>query len=571
LDNHIRAMPYLRGWVDTEDHGEVFVSIDEFETFTNDDETSDKQTSVYSEIVYRGEKYFKEYGNYYVYHYDYRTKDESGVYVNNDFINGTASYRNYLTASEDANDKSIFAYYDTSLTLDSYAIVRDNNTGAPILDENGKAVLNVADGKVSIERRRDETGGDDANYRYITLYAYWLVNDYNVIIDYRDKEDNADADCDSIYEIGSTVVTNKAEIESDYEINDIDGSGDKYNIRNTYFDDSGYAYVLNTAIPNRVGYDFIGWSFFFRDPQIPTKDEVSNGFSNGQLNKYNGLQVANNNYVLSLSTVSTRYYHTAINGETDAIYADVIALYNERESVDNRSGENYKYSYYLSQLYNNKYAQLHKYNDAAGLKDWERYNNEAFGDHEADGDRFIYIFAMWRAQTFTIDVNLNIDTEDLINGYDQDSAYSVGFYDSYNAAGNVEANEKGFVGINSLFVRQKPNEDNIVNYGEVFAEIVSNLTFIIYFDEPFSSAVFTDPNAAELKYYYLADLFAVSTGYYLINWLYDSDDPSSVLISNTLRTEYGYYSNLVNKNDVGSRTTKAALESTIFDYEYYQL
>ncbi len=544
-DKSTRVMPYLRGWGENDyPHADTFVSIDEFENSANGTEVVDNNTTVYSEVVYKGEEYFRNSGEYYLYHYDYKTQLQSGIYVNEDYLNCTifSESRPYLIASSEVDNKAIFAYYDTSLTLDSYV-------------KNNDLKLDVAPGgMVQINRTRTNNNGENesgaiANYRYITLYAYWLVNDYNVVVDYRDNDDTVG----SIYEIGSSQVTNKADIEADYSLNDVDESGDKYNIHNTYFDDDGYTYVLNTAIPNRVGYDFIGWSFFFRNPTIPTKAEVSNGFANGQLYKYNGLQTASGNYVLCLSTITNRYYYDEIDGATDALYNDVFSLYNQTAV---KTGDVYNYSYYLSELSNVKYTQLNT-------------NKETFGDAEGDGNRYIYIFAMWRAQTFTIDVNLNIDTSDLINGYDQDSSYSVGFYESYDASNNIVENEKGFIGINSLFVRQRPNNNDIDDYDNIFTEVVSNLTFVIYFDEPLSSAMFTEPNAAEVRYYYLADLFAVSTGYYLIDWLRDSDDATSRIIANSLRTEYGYNSNLVNRYAAGARTQKSDLDIIFFNYDYY--
>lgn len=508
-DNSSRVMPYLRGYTWT--GADIYVKISDFEG-ANDN----KNTSVYSEPVYKGEKYFADKKVDYVYHYNYKTKfdDDIDCYVNDDYFNGVLDGSNYLVKNNTgvSTDNSILAYYDTSLTLNSYTY---GNSGA------------------TIERKGN-------NYRFITLYAYWSVNDYNVIIDYRDNDGVED---NSIYEIGSTAVTNKTEIETDYEITDIDGSGDKYNIHNTYFDDDKYEYVLNTSIPTRVGYDFVGWSFFYRNP-TPENEDVSqdaDGFYNRDLYKYNGLQTVNSSYVLNDDTMRYIYYDN--EGDNNG---EVIALYNQNAIKD---GDEYKQSYYLEKLAENSYTQLNT-------------NNEVWGDAEGDGNRYIYIFAMWRAQTFTINVNLNIDTEDLINGYDQDSAYSIGFYDSI--AGE-------YVGINSLFVRQKENERNIDNYANVFAEVVSNLTFVIYFDEPFSTALFMDPNARTTKYYYLADLFAVSTGYYLIDWLYKSNDSNSILIANSLRSEYGYYGEIVNKNEAGNRTSKIELKESRFNYKFYQI
>lgn len=572
-------MPYLRG-TGFASSDETFVTIDEFEKLSDGTDDSLNSTDVYSEVVYKGEEYFRNSNKSYVYHYDYRTSNEevevnvesiSETFVgkvfkheNSDYINGIVG-TNYLKATDKLGDAyRVKVYYDTALTLDCYYKYSKNEDGTYKLDgdeyvfdleenENGKKaykVLNIPGDlsnvtkTVQITKVRNKTG-ERANYRYITLYSYWSVNNYNVVIDYRDNDN-------SISEIGSSEVTNKPQIEKDYtalEDKIIDGTGKNYNIHSTYFDDKGYEYILNTAIPERVGYDFIGWSFFFADPRFTS----NNNLLTGDLYKYNGVQTASTNYYLCLDSISNIYYASQESSST------VFTVYNQTAKKD---GDAYNWTYYLSELSSNKYIQLNT-------------SNEVFGDAEGDGNRYIYIFALWRAQTFTINVNLNIDTEDLINGYDQDSAYSVGFYDGCDKDGTIETGKPGYVGINSLFTREKLIQGNAISdYSNVFAEVVSNLTFVITFDESFATAKFTDPNAETSVEYLLADLFAVSTGYYLIDWLYKSNDSTSILIANGLRTEYGYYSNIVN-NKAGTRTTASDLEKNgsdeaIFDITFYE-
>lgn len=571
-------MPYLRG-ANFESSDETFVTIDEFEKLSDGTDDLLNSTDVYSEVVYKGEEYFRNSKKSYVYHYDYRTGNEELTnlptgfegkvikHTNSDYINGKVG-DNYLKAINKVGEAYVVkVYYDTALTLDCYYKYSKNDDGTYKLNgdeyvfemyknDAGKdayKVLNIPGDlsnvtkTVQIAKVRNQTG-ERANYRYITLYSYWSVNNYNVVIDYRDN----DVKDNLIYGIGSSEVTNKSQIETDYsalENKVIDGTGKNYNIHSTYFDDKGYEYILNTAIPERVGYDFIGWSFFFADPRFTS----NNNLLSGDLYKYNGVQTASSNYYLCLNSISNNYFVSEDSSST------IFTVYNQTAK---KTGSSYNWTYYLSEISSNKYTQLNT-------------NNEVFGDAEGDGNRYIYIFALWRAQTFTINVNLNIDTEDLINGYDQDSAYSVGFYDGCDKEGNIEAGKSGYVGINSLFTRQKLVQGNAISdYSNVFAEVVSNLTFVIAFDESFATAKFTDPNAETSVEYLLADLFAVSTGYYLIDWLYKSNDSTSILIANGLRTEYGYYSNIVN-NKSGTRTTASDLENNgsdkaIFDINFYK-
>lgn len=593
--NITRKMPYLRN---------ISTNIDETNATTvihyNDfiGANDDYNISTYSEFVYNGELGFalnKE--NYnpnshkYVYHYEYKTAFEgaSGV-PNNGFRFENGDYLNYLQNSSSsygvfdnaiAGNKSIFAYFDTSLTLDSYVRYTtadaESDSEDDITSEDVGDLILTEDFKVQIKRQGIK---ETANYKYITLYAYWLTNSYNVYIDYRDESSI------SINNLGSTDVTNKLEIhDASYtDNNDLTGNNSK-NINSTYFDDSFFNNILQQSIPIRVGYDFIGWSFYFRDPSLYNNLKDENKAKTSLLYKYNGFTNPLSGYTLNNSTIQFEDYHYKIFSPTEQIKNEKITILYQRAYSD--------YDSYLNLIDDNNYTQLAQ-------------NREVYGDEEGDGNHYIYIFALWRAQAFEINVGLNIDTEDLINSYDQDSSYSIGFYDNYDETmrndedvyyfdnnglkvypykvedyttsdrvddvpyeddkGNnvypydgeeIESerrNASGYVGINSLFLKQKKNASNISEYGDVFTEVISNLTFVIYFDDPFSSAMFADPNANVTRYYYLKDLFAVSAGYYLINWLYHSNDPNSYLIANSLMTEFDYNSSIVNRNELGEQS-----------------
>ena len=558
-----RLMPYLRadGWVKAD---ETMVHISDFETVV--DYQDNFSTEVYSEFVYKNSYAFLDEGKTYVYHYDYKsstafveidafTADARIAYINKDFLNEIFinNYEYGLVKKEGRETvESAIVYFDTSLTLDCFKKLESGD------------LQKTEDGFVVIGRKPDDES-NDANYRFITLYSYWLNNKYEVVIDYRDEGST------SIDNLGSTEVTNKSEIYNATYTDSSDKSGHaNKSIKETYFDDEYFDYILNMSIPTRIGYDFIGWSFFYRDPNLYlTGEEIQLG---GDLYKYNGLTYASNtSYALTTSSILKTYYYNYTSTKTcancvgnidpschicggDGIVdvntvktKDIYTLYNSASL--NAIGE----LTYNNENFSSQYAVLNG-------------DLEVYGDAERDDHHKIYIFALWRAQTFTINVGLNVDTEDLTNSYDLDSSYSVGFYKDY-----VDNNPTAYTGINSLFLKQKEInlqsvDTDISMYSDVYTEVVSNISFVITFDELFSeSAIFTDFNSGN-QIYKLKDLFAVSTGYYFVGWLYNSNDRASKLIANSLKTVYGYTSEIINNN---SESGSNVIESDHFDLEWY--
>ncbi len=548
-----RSMPHLRHpSVAGESMSTPYVTLDQF-TGASDEYCVDN----YSEFVYRGEEYYRKADKAYVYHYDYMQSYDASVFTAGDYLNyidngSTANatvtaFRKVVGYGKLEADNTVLVYFDTSLTLDCFYTY--NSSG------NSTEELNLSGGYVVISRYLAGTklDGQDVqpiqktNYRFITLYAYWSTNLYNVNIDYRDDEIQNSDEFVSLDPIGSTTVTNKSDIENAtyaHASDNLTGDENK-SINQAYFDDSYFDYIMRMSIPTRVGYDFIGWSFFYRDNNVnyESANEADKTIMDGDLFKYNGfaqpsIRRANNGdpygyYTLDFSTVVNQYNYNN---------KGIVVLYNGND--------------WFSSAYN----QFEKLGE----------NYEVYGDAEVlpskKTDNYdhhhIYIFALWRAQTFTINTNLNIDQEELINGYDQDSAYSIGFYESYDNAGN----QKGYTGINSLFLRQKPNQTSISNFDNVFAEVATTITFVLTFDESFENAMFIDVNTEANtdkveRYYYLKDLFAVSSGYYLINWLYRADDPTSSLIANSLETAFGYEGELINKKEDGSQTLNRKIGS----------
>lgn len=581
ITKYDREMPYLR---DDSYVGTNFVKLTDF-TGASDN----YNVSARSEFVYKGEIPFANNHVDYVYHYDYKhsSLDETRAYENDDYLNmvdPTATYgkaQKYFDGATDEFDAYYaLAYYDTSLTLNAFTISRQAN------------------GDVLIQR----TG---SNYRFITLYAHWLSNNYQVIIDYRDNAtyEEGNLDSSSIDRVGSSEVTNKDTISG--------------NVNDVYFDDSHFHTELSEQIPTRVGYDFIGWSYFYVDPLVYDSSSASN-ISNtydiwqGDLYKYNGLTLAESNYTLNYEAVKNNYYTlkglgASLNDSNDFVYdPDNNKLLNKSDNsvygvvdvsaetitigsktIALRINGSYFYYYdtakgmyiYFSQSSNivrYEYKQINVNENMVALYrtsgegatktltlitegSYDTLVNslEVFGDDEVitNQTKYVYIFALWRAQTFSVNVSLNIDNEDLVNGYDQDSSYSIAFYDDYDESGKPS----GYVGINSLFLKQKTTQTTVDEnaYADVYTEVVSNLTFVITFDESFETAKFRDPNG-DTTYYYLKDLFAVSAGYYLIGWLYDTHKADSILIANTLQTTFGYNYNsatniVENKNGGGSQ------------------
>lgn len=607
-----RTMPYLR-FYGYSSLTESYIRLNNFDKISDsyslttsdngtpensDDDYSYYEASasgeIYSEFVYKNEYFFKNRGKSYVYHYDYKTGDMSiyddydtesefkyVLYRNKDYLNGvynsdTPSYVHLNTSGFNQNnygvikDGAALVYFDTSLTLASY----DGN------DEGVTGVENLGnDASVNVLRIIYENG--KTNYRYLTIYAHWSTNNYKVTIDYRDETSK------SIENLGSTDVTNSTVHgatgnDALENIEYTDSSETNVNqvktMNSTFFDDDFFDYILKKSIPIRVGYDFLGWSFFYRDPARDAADSsqlenlcLSTELikRNGELYKYNGYTyVSPSGYTLNgaLSGTSATIYNNYYSGndiDGDGYIDDddmqrLAALYTAGsiDMIDSQLGTVSKYDV-LSE-------NLETFGDADVIK---------FGESDDVDRHFIYIFAMWRAQTYTINVGLNIDThnrtedlDDLANVYDHDSGYSIGFYDSYNNANEPQ----GWVGVNSLFLRQKGNENNIYggdtgdsfesmnNYSNVYSEIVSNMTFVITFDELFSTAKFVDPNNSS-RYYKIEDLFAVSAGHYLLGWLYTSTDKNAKLIADEFCTTFGYNSNLVKIGDELNRLSNTIL------------
>ena len=168
---------------------------------------------------------------------------------------------------------------------------------------------------------------------------------------------------------------------------------------------------------------------------------------------------------------------------------------------------------------------------------------------------FVCLFPVWKAQEYTINISMNINESELgrlLGGNDIDSSFILGLYNKDSVI--------NYSGINS----------NNLTYGHAngsYNEILANIYFKIYFDKSLETAIFTitfgDNNQNTLTFN-LKQLFAVSTGYEFLGWIFDSDRPESLIVKNLLDSQFNRGgSNLINKDGELSFT------GLTFDYDLY--
>ncbi len=153
-------------------------------------------------------------------------------------------------------------------------------------------------------------------------------------------------------------------------------------------------------------------------------------------------------------------------------------------------------------------------------------SKEKLGDSESS--HYVYMFAGWTAQTYNVNVSLNISKEGLENLYRADSEFALALYGSVYSE---------YSGIRQGFAMKNKNE---------FVDIVANISFEIVYDTKLSEArfVINSKNGGEPVSYSFDKLFATSAGYYLIGWLFNPDDMDSLFVSNTLHSIFDKDGNL---------------------------
>lgn len=460
-------------------------SLNDLLEFNNDlyNQFTTKQ-EIHSEFVYYGEDVLvsdsslrKDYSTYYISHYYYGNGKTGGDVGENDCLFTTEDSIKYFKASDYLNvfsgtkriitndvRKSLITYFDTSLVYKDY-------------------VVNGTSDNVNVKINRSNFENED--YRNITLYAYWEINSYEIVVDWQDT------DTKSFNSHGSTTagIYRDTSVYDKIKIKTSPDTGDfgKVTLQNAYFDDESLSTRLSNFNPVRVGYDFVGWTFYY--------------YTDGNDDK-------------NIPNLVSKEYK--INSSVKSQYSVTNWLRN-------------------SLTYDNHIPIFQMDTSALNTYETEKQNKlssnfETFGDGESY--HTVYIFALWKEQTFNINVSLNISKENLENLYDIDSRFAVALYTSGKTASGDTTKYTNYTGINSSYYMNN----------STFSEIVANLSFVVTFDGKVDDAYFYVLNDVNGSYsstkFYLRDLFAVSTGYYLIDWLYDSDDTNSILVANTLKTAF---------------------------------
>lgn len=202
-----------------------------------------------------------------------------------------------------------------------------------------------------------------------------------------------------------------------------------------------------------------------------------------------------------------------------------------------------------------KFSNL-QYKNVNGNNDFDRTDiKEVLGDAEGSDSHFVYIFALWKAQTYSINVSLNIKASELKNLYDLDSEFALALYKT------TDDGKLGYVGINSLFamVNKDPSLAN-----STYSEIVANVVFEITFDKNLSTASMM-LNGTK---YYLNDLFATSAGYYFLGWLYGSSS-NDMFVTNDTKSSFDSDGNLISGAS-GEFSGNYTLNDACFDQDLFK-
>lgn len=322
---------------------------------------------------------------------------------------------------------------------------------------------------------------DTAKHRLLYVTAYWEENHYKVVVDWQDTNTNDDGD--SIYSRNPMGSSPAGILQSDGTTISKDDFG------MAYFDDFEVSERLNKFSPVRVGYDFLGWTYDFNETVGATN-----------LPSLYYLDVAATEDIESYQTAYQNYLNNNILTTSIVLYVNGQCL---------QSGQ-----------FNN--------------------NRETLGDSELvdknDNPHCVYIFALWKAQTFTINFDLNIEYEELENLYEIDSNFALALY---NSAPDENQNYQT-VGIRSDYYRFN---------NRYFNDIVANVNFTITFDQAFSTAYCMIGGTR----FDLTDLFATSAGYYFLGWLYNANDAGTLLVANSLQSMVSSTTNVVEShNTAGS-------------------
>lgn len=367
---------------------------------------------------------------------------------------------------------------------------------------------------LSLNKIADKTSG---TMRVITLFAAWAENTYTTIYEKLDGSSG-------FYNDALTNVEKWGVSSSTYNFND----------------ESLASYLINEidTIDNRpatVGWDFVGWSFSF----------IPNVSGSLYYDKF-ASSVNTASPILYLCKDLLAYY-TQLDGATGTsdIESNILMINNGRLSSEATS------SWIL-----NKEGTAEKLGDSESISETTRY---------------VYLFPVWREQTFSMNISLNIDNEQLANLYEKDSDFTVALYESDND-GNFNGK---FTGVStSFYTYQKTagTETDGSKYTNYFNDLVANISFEIGYTEKLSEARLSFAG----KTYHLKDLFVTSAGYYFLGLMYNNaltdtanDGFGTYVVKNTLKSILKPEDGLVSDFETGETGSVEYLNSG--DARFYDL
>lgn len=417
----------------------------------------------------------------YVYYYDYRgTSTEKANVVNGNSSIKYLQVKDYLNIFElDTSNNMKYEGEFTSNILFSYYDTSLSSDGYQIK-------YNSITQKYYLSLNRSVSRG---TFKYITLFANWSKNDYITVYTSLDTNESTS----KLEKFGST--------EAEFDVS----SGQYW-----FNDDDLEEYLLSEITqPSRIGYDFIGWSFNY----IPTNSSFYDDYASS-INTACPVLKLNKDMLSYYASLDSHWLASAIESNVLMINGGRV---NEPAGLDGN----------MWLLNKNGYAE--QLGDQESI---DMLNNDGGDD---DVYRYVYLFPVWRAQTFSINISLNIKGEELKNLYEKDSSFAVALYDSAefdSKEATVELKDSKFTGVSSKYYTLNPNGGGKVvdgsKYNDYYADIVANICFEIEFDQRIDTAKLTFAN----KTYYLKDLFATSAGYYFLGLIYNNS--GECLVENSL-------------------------------------
>lgn len=415
----------------------------------------------------------------YVYFYDYTgsAKEVSAAFAEGLKLtyNAVNDYLNVFEIS--ADNKPAYEKESASNIILSYYDTSLNKNAYEIKYDSLNDVHYLSLNKIA-----DKTSG---TMRVITLFAAWAENTYTTIYEKLDGSSG-------FYNDALTNVEKWEVLSSTYNFND----------------DTLASYLINTIDtidkrPATVGWDFVGWSFSF----------IPNVSGSLYYDKF-ASSVNTASPILYLCKDLLAYY-TQLDGATGTsdIESNILMINDGRLSSEATS------SWIL-----NKEGTAEKLGDSESISGMTRY---------------VYLFPVWREQTFSMNISLNIKKEELANLYEKDSDFTVALYESDND-GNFNGK---FTGVSTNFYTYQKTaevtETDGSKYTNYFNDLVANISFEIGYTEKLSEARLSFAG----KTYHLKDLFVTSAGYYFLGLMYnnaltetDNDGFGTYVVKNTLKS-----------------------------------